>query len=307
MFASRPAAPGTLAGFAVVTDRFVGLLGSDSDAGVAVELYRLLEEPTTRLSDVLDVFASVGAMRAFALVEVRDPARRVLHVAVCGDVAVELPGVDTPSAAEPGAIWFDGEVRGVESLLLRVGVPDPRSSVALPIRRGVVAAAEVRFDEEHDAPSTLRAEDGVRLSTQSIELPRAAEADAVGTAAPDPAASGAGAPSPSWLLRLPDGGELEPRSRLVFGRRPWRTDPEETATGYVLAPSPRREISSVHLEVAPNGAELHARDLGSTNGTLVESPGRAPRLLRDGRSTMLAEGDVLDLGEGFRVHVGRGG
>jgi pSer/pThr/pTyr-binding forkhead associated (FHA) protein len=71
----------------------------------------------------------------------------------------------------------------------------------------------------------------------------------------------------------------------------------------VLAPSPNREISGTHLELQVVDGELLARDLDSTNGTLVLTPAQAPRLLHEGRSTALHAGDVLDLGEDFRISV----
>ncbi|MFV0634872.1 FHA domain-containing protein [Demequina sp.] len=90
----------------------------------------------------------------------------------------------------------------------------------------------------------------------------------------------------------------------MVGRRPWRSDPDETQTYYVKAPSPHREISSKHVEFTVAGGQLRARDLDSTNGTLVESADKPPRLLRGGNATRLDVGDVLDLGEGFRIVVG---
>lgn len=114
----------------------------------------------------------------------------------------------------------------------------------------------------------------------------------------------ANAPSHLWTLTLPDGNELYAAPQIVVGRRPWRSDPEETQTYYVKAPSPHREISGKHVEFTVAGGQLSARDLDSTNGTVVESPDRPPRLLRDGNATQLEVGDVLDLGEGFRIVVG---
>ena len=114
----------------------------------------------------------------------------------------------------------------------------------------------------------------------------------------------ANSPSHLWTLTLPDGNELFAAPQIVVGRRPWRSDPDETQTYYVKAPSPHREISSKHVEFTVAGGHLSARDLNSTNGTVVESPDRAPRLLHDGNATQLEVGDVLDLGEGFRIVVG---
>ena len=114
----------------------------------------------------------------------------------------------------------------------------------------------------------------------------------------------ANAPGHLWTLTLPDGNELYAAPQIVVGRRPWRSDPDETQTYYVKAPSPHREISGKHVEFTVAGGQLSARDLNSTNGTVVESPDRAPRLLRDGNATQLDVGDILDLGEGFRIVVG---
>lgn len=108
----------------------------------------------------------------------------------------------------------------------------------------------------------------------------------------------------TWTLRLPDGHELDAGSSIVVGRRPWRHDPDETSTYYILAPSPSRQISGKHLEFSVVGDELRARDLESTNGTLLLTPDKPPRLLTDGRSVSLGQGDTLDLGEGFQIVVG---
>lgn len=89
-----------------------------------------------------------------------------------------------------------------------------------------------------------------------------------------------------------------------MGRQPWRTDPDETSTYYILAPSPGRQISGKHLEFSVVGDQLQARDLRSTNGTIVMAQDRPPHLLTDGNSVTLESGDTLDLGEGFRIVVG---
>jgi pSer/pThr/pTyr-binding forkhead associated (FHA) protein len=67
--------------------------------------------------------------------------------------------------------------------------------------------------------------------------------------------------------------------------------------------SPKREVSATHLEISEVDGALTARDLGSTNGTVVVTPSRAPRLLDGRRTTDLVEGDVLDIGEGFHIVI----
>lgn len=116
--------------------------------------------------------------------------------------------------------------------------------------------------------------------------------------------SGASPHGSMWTLKLPDGNEIEAASSIVVGRRPWRSDPDNTTTYYLVAPSPAREISGKHLEITVTDGNLVARDLNSTNGTLVTPVGKAPQLLTGGATLTLSGGDVLDLGEGFSIVVG---
>ena len=102
---------------------------------------------------------------------------------------------------------------------------------------------------------------------------------------------------------MPDGSELDLAKPIVVGRRPWRSMVEDVTSIHVVAPSPRREISGVHLELAVRHGELEARDLASTNGTIIFSGSRAPRLLHESKSSALRPGDILDLGEGFQLFV----
>jgi len=289
------------AGHAVVTDRFACLLGEESPGGVAVELYRLLDLPATTIADVLDVFALHAETRRFAIVEVLDPTERVVQVAVAGDIAVDLTGASSTRLFGPtGATAFHGEVRGVQTLRLALGAEDAAAADRLPIRRGVVRTRDIAIDAAAGSESVLEPPSEAVLLTRPIELPRAEPTPAPAARRIDLGPRTA----VSLVLTLPDGSELEPSTPVVVGRRPWRTTPDETTTFYVVAPSPRREISGIHLEVALVEGELLARDLDSTNGTLVLTPARAPRLLHEGRSTPLRSGDILDLGEDYRISVG---
>lgn len=305
MFAYVPAEPAEGNGHAVVTDRFVCLLGEESPGGVAVELFRLLERPQTTIADVLDVFALHGETRRFAIVEVMDAVDRVVQVAVSGDIAVDLAGASSTRVSGPtGATSWSVEVRGVQTLRLTLGRQDASLGEQLPIRRGVVRTRDIAIDAAAGSAPALPDADEALLLTRPIELPRAEPAPAEPAPA-EPVLVDLGLRATvSLVLTLPDGSELEPSTPVVVGRRPWRTTPEETTTFYVVAPSPRREISGIHLEVSLVEGELRARDLDSTNGTLVLTPARAPRLLHEGRTTSLQPGDILDLGEDYRIAVG---
>jgi FHA domain len=75
----------------------------------------------------------------------------------------------------------------------------------------------------------------------------------------------------------------------------------------VSVPSPHQEISSTHVELRPgSGADLGlavVTDLGSTNGTVLQQPGRPPEDLRPGVSVPVAFGAVIDLGDGVTILV----
>ncbi len=266
MFEYAPTSPDG-PGFALVTDRFVGVI-SGARASVVRELYALLDQPDARIRDVLDVFVDPSAVDRLALVEVVDPAERRFEVAVRGDVLVDIRGAAVEEADAVGE-WTVSAARGVESV--RLGLAElPEEAERLPLRRGVVHAAEVR-----------------------ARLPRHEAPDA----------------GPAWTLALPDGAVLDRRvlaavERLVVGRRPTAGDP---AVHLVVAPSPRHEISSDHLELRLVDGVLEARDLESANGTVIRSADRPPLLLHRGGTTRLQAGDTLDLGEGFLITVGARG
>lgn len=339
-------------GFAIVTDRFVCLLGAEADAATGASLYALLDADETRIADALDVLQTGVRLKRFAIVEVIDPVERTFHVAVRGDVDVTMSGVASTRLTGPaGTAWVIGEAVGVDGLRLSLG-GEPGED-RLPVRRGVVRAGMISVAERRPVAASVSAHDD--MATRPIELPRAADVEtsadvpreeprpatpakhveteqpartlkparkpraaaaAAAAAAekaapvqeeatapvevPAPADAAPAKPAgPTWRLLLPDGSEIEPP--VVFGRRPWKGGPKNTL--HVVAPSPNREISGVHIEVDVDGGGLSARDLDSTNGTVVYTPSRAPRLLHDGRRIPLVSGDILDLGESYRVTI----
>ncbi len=61
--------------------------------------------------------------------------------------------------------------------------------------------------------------------------------------------------------------------------------------------SPRKEVSSSHLEVRQLGASVIVTDLNSTNGSVVMVPGSVPRKLRQGESVVVSPGTLVDIGD----------
>lgn len=83
-----------------------------------------------------------------------------------------------------------------------------------------------------------------------------------------------------------------------IGRRP--SPPRIPLVGIprlVRVPSPRREVSSTHLEVRQLGSSVIVTDLKSRNGSIVMMPGSVPRKLRQGESVVVAPGTLVDIGD----------
>lgn len=270
MFAYSPSSQQD-AGFAVVTDRFVCLLSGDATLEIARSVFWLLDGDDARREDALGTLAR-HLVERFAIVEMLDSVARSMHVAVRGQVSVGIEGTTATRLSGPGeATWITGEARGVSALWLSLDEQKPDGDV-LPLGRGVVRTDAVVAESVPDSlfPSVA-----------------AAPLDDEG--------------STRWILRLPDGHELDADGTIVIGRKSWEV--EEDAIKHVSAPSPKKQISGSHLELAIVDGQLVARDLDSTNGTIVLTPEKPPRLLHGGRATSLQTGDILDLGESFRIVV----
>lgn len=311
MFAYAPA-PDGVKGYAVAADGFVGLVSTEGAPTLSDRLYEAVNLPDPVIADILDVLEEEPVPVAFALMEIINPETRAVSITVRGDVLVDLGGNTTTRFQWPeGAMWMSGEAAGVDSVGIALtghaGAP-----ATLAITRGAIAASHVTAElvpgsrRRLPAPIPGNAEDTILYEAISMQgsdgpLPMP-EPDSHRTASSVPLADLGG--SGNWTLHFPDGSEIEASSRIVVGRKPWRHDSGETATPYIVAPSPRKEISAKHLELAVVGGQLKATDLGSTNGTLVISGRKAPRLLRDRAVVSLRQGDTLDLGEGFRIVVG---
>lgn len=302
VFAYAPAGSET-AGFAIVTERFVALLSGDATADTVSTLHRMLDGAGASAEPALAVLADPRAAERFALVQMIDPVTKLFEVMVRGDVTVDMGGASMSRFSWPrGASWLRGEAHGVESLFL--SLDGARTTThGLPLRNGAVpaSAVSVGVDLAINAPLPV-----VVAAADAGQAPllEAEEERLEFTVGRTPVAAPAAPAAPVWTLRLPDGNELEAAPQIVVGRRPWRSSPDETQTYYIVAPSPHREISSKHVEFTVVSGELRARDLESTNGTVVSGPHKAPRLLHEGKAVSLESGDVLDLGEGFRIVVG---
>lgn len=71
----------------------------------------------------------------------------------------------------------------------------------------------------------------------------------------------------------------------------------------VQVPSPSQQVSATHLEIRQRGASVVVTDLRSTNGTVVNIPGRVPRTLRQGESMVVSPGTLVDIGDGNLIEI----
>ena len=304
MFAYSPAAQEG-SGYAVITDRFVCLLGPDATSEIARSVFWLLDGEDAQLDDALGTLTHVEAVERFALVEVLDPVTRSMYVAALGDVGVRIHGTTSSRASSTAeGTWITTEARGVNALRMALDGAGIDGEL-LPVRRGVVRTNAIVVEPVADYPFTSAEEEsiipeplevgpvvhdlGFELQSDDHEQEELAELEL--TVQPTD--------GPRWVLRLPDGHEFEANGTIVIGR----TSGSDDGVHHVEVPSPQRQISASHLEVALVDGELVARDLDSTNGTIVLTPQQPPRLLHRGDTTSLQAGDILDLGESFQIVV----
>lgn len=275
-------------GFGVVTERFLCLLGAEASAELAAEVYRTLDVDGAVASDLLDALTSTHGLARFALVELLDPATRSLSIAVRGTIALEIEQASTTRlSGASDAAWISTEANGVNSLRLMLD-GDVEPGIQLPIRRGVVSTGQLRLDEGAAVPRARKKRaPRAQLATATIEATAQSSSDGNG-----------------WILTLPDGSDIEVGLPVVIGRRPWSADAEAREVVHVVAPPTKNDISGLHLELFVHEGTVHARDLNSTNGTIVRTKSRPPRLLHSGGTTELVAGDILDVGEDFSIALG---
>jgi hypothetical protein len=103
-------------------------------------------------------------------------------------------------------------------------------------------------------------------------------------------------------MRTSAGEVVELDRTVVVGRRPRapRTSGGDGAR-LVTVDSPSQDISRSHVEVRLEGWHVLVSDMATTNGTTLLRPGQPPRRLHPGEGVLVADGDVVDLGDGVTL------
>jgi hypothetical protein len=106
------------------------------------------------------------------------------------------------------------------------------------------------------------------------------------------------------VLRASDGTSAELDRPVLIGRAPSTDRSDSRAPRLMTVPSPNHDISRTHLEVAPDGWQIVATDLNSTNGTILIRPGGVDRQqLAAGEPVPVQVGSVVELGDGVSVLI----
>ncbi len=108
-------------------------------------------------------------------------------------------------------------------------------------------------------------------------------------------------PRPALASMVVSTGEvIEVNGTVVVGRAPKEQgEPAQLVT----VPSPTHLVSRSHLLITTTGWTVLARDLGSSNGTVLVRPGQAPVLIATVLPTPLIVGDLLDIGDGMTLRI----
>ncbi len=200
--------------------------------------------------------------------------------------AEELDLGTTRTEPEPTVSLSDLEAAGTRLVTLPPSPPPAPAALPAPVppptvdKPGPTVLAVLCADGHPSPPGSRRCIDcGVRVSDTE---PRRVAQPALAT------------------LRGPDGAQVVLDRLVLVGRAP--TEREEVPARLLTVPSPAHDISRTHLEIRPDGWRVLVKDLNSTNGTVLISPGGTSRgPLPPGEAVPVPLGSVLELAEGIWV------
>lgn len=257
-------------------------------------------------SPVLPLHVAELPMPALQAVDAPAPAREQLDADPARDPQADLARTwSTPTPVLPAT------ERPAEHAAVPALVPDDEDlddddtygadvvAAAEAVLQGEAAAqTDLELDDDHDG-LTILSSDLVAIRDQ---LPSWA-ADEV----PGPFRVVAPEVDPTAKLVLSTGLVVALDRSVLLGRAPQvsRVTNRELPR-LVTVPSPQQDISRTHAEVRAEGDDVLVTDLNSTNGILVSRPGERARRLHPGEATVVAAGEVVDLGDGVTFTVERG-
>ncbi len=296
------------ASIAVVGERLVALVGPGASRATIDALW---ETATTGggVHEALVAICEDGLEPSFALLTLSRAG--LLHAALRGDVEAVIGSGMRGVRAGEATEWTEVTAHDVAGVTLRaVGGEPGHQGAPLPLLAGAVQAAEVRVTAEPltgavgtaAEPGWVPADDpGLTIVSGDLAKLRAAGAVPAGPpqAPPRP-------PLATAVARIElSTGLVVPLDRTVLlGRAPQAGRlAASDLPRLVTVPSPQQDVSRTHAKVHQEGEHVLVTDLESLNGTRVLRPGGPPARLHPGEPTVLAPGDVVDVGDGVTFRV----
>ena len=327
----------TEAGYAIAGDRFAILLAGPAAEGLVSSVWDAAAADSSLLEDVLSVIVTAGihALPDFAVVELAGTSPETLRVAARGEVTIETDAGAVIDGRD-ARTWTETSLSAVTGFrLVHVGAPEGIGP--LPLGLGVARADELAWGrpatpappvaarpaptstpapppappapslpDETDVLETLSIDRSLfarPLDDENLELPAFLSDDTGDIELPDDRtllggrrATPAPTPAVTYVFAVDPGRELPLDRPVVLGRGP--RPARHPGARIEAVPSPAKEISGAHLEVRLDGEHLIARDLDSTNGTIVRPRDSQPLLLRGGATLRVPVGTRFDLGDG---------
>lgn len=304
---------------AIVGERFIAVLAAPADRHVLDALAEAAGDPRPSLERLVSLIpAPLDETGAFALAWWSDADPGAVTAVVRGDAVVDLdsPGGSRRFDARGIRPWHLAEFHDVDGVrLTAAGAPlaplgggtvveHARASLrasAIEWRRGVAVESEQLVGDVDTVHTRHPAADVDTVLTARRD-------DASGPPSGPNAVLEAGPGDPALAVpsvRIAGGEPFTPSGPVFIGRRP--TAPrigraDGPVPQLVRVASPRRVVSSTHLELRVEGERLVASDLRSTNGTTVLGP-NGVRRLRAGESIVVVPGMRLDLGDDTIIEI----
>lgn len=208
------------------------------------------------------------------------------------NVAGAEASAGTGSPAAPGGVAGADDVPELTLLPGDVAdpieLPEPDEQTVMRTPGQPVAPARDAPLGDHDGMTVL-AED-VRAAREAAHLPDGVSAEP------------ANMPQYAYALELPGGARQQLDAPVVLGRAPSVSNVPASVLPHLVTLA-GDDISRTHVRIAVEGDAVVVTDLHSSNGTIVEVPGRAPQQLRGGEPVPVITGTVIDLGSGITLRV----
>ncbi|MBB2921411.1 FHA domain-containing protein [Cellulomonas cellasea] len=283
-----------------------GRTGSQPVVAPAAAVPTASAAPAVPAAPVLPLHIADLPLPAFQAVETAAPAREQADPEAPRDPQADLARTwSTPTPVLPVT-----ERPTDHAVVTPALVPDDDLDDDDTYGADVVAAAEAVLQGEAAAqadPDFGDDHDGLTILSSDLVAIRDQLPSWAGDEVPGPFRVVAPEVDPTAKLVLSTGLVVALDRSVLLGRAPQvsRVTNRELPR-LVTVPSPQQDISRTHAEVRAEGDDVLVTDLNSTNGILVSRPGERARRLHPGEATVVAAGEVVDLGDGVTFTVERG-